>query len=197
MNHYSNNWYILVATNYATKWVEARTLCTNIVIVTTNFLYDHIFTRFSCPLTIVIDQNTHFINNLIHYLINHFILKQINSIIYYPQGNGQANSTNKVFGILLTENLVYCSQNWWMKTGMTRMTTCPQFYFLIELFLKLELVTFHFNLSTYCTYCYLQNTCYHLPWHIHDPTSIRVLISRLSKLETPRKPISSTRPSSF
>jgi hypothetical protein len=112
MNHYSNNWYILVATNYATKWVEARTLCTNIVIVTTNFLYDHIFTRFSCPLTIVIDQNTHFINNLIHYLINHFILKQINSIIYYPQGNGQANSTNKVFGILLTENLVYCSQNW-------------------------------------------------------------------------------------
>ncbi len=48
----SNNQYILVTINYATKWVEAQAFCTNIVVVTTKFLYEHILTRFGCPLTI-------------------------------------------------------------------------------------------------------------------------------------------------
>jgi hypothetical protein len=45
--------YIIVATDYAIKWVEARALRTNITIVTTIFLYQCILTRFRCPLTIV------------------------------------------------------------------------------------------------------------------------------------------------
>jgi hypothetical protein len=44
-------------------------------------------------LTIVTDQNTHFTNNVIKYLLNHFILRHINSIVYYPQGNGQVEFT--------------------------------------------------------------------------------------------------------
>jgi hypothetical protein len=58
---------------------------------------------FLSNLTIVTDQSTHFINNVIKYLINHFIFKHISSIIYYLQGNGQVESTNKVFGTLLTK----------------------------------------------------------------------------------------------
>jgi hypothetical protein len=46
--------------------------------------------RFGCPLTIVIDQGVHFINYVIKHLINHFLLKHVNSITYYPQGNGYA-----------------------------------------------------------------------------------------------------------
>jgi len=69
VSHYSSNRYILVATNYPTKWVEARALHTNIVVVTTKFLYDHILTRFGCPLTIVTNQGTHFINNVIYLII--------------------------------------------------------------------------------------------------------------------------------
>ncbi len=80
----SSNWYILVAINYATKWVEARTLHTNIIVITTKFLYKHIFTRFGCPLTIVTNQGTHFINDAIKYLTDHFILRHTSSIIYYP-----------------------------------------------------------------------------------------------------------------
>ncbi len=66
-------------------------------------LYDHILIRFGCPLTIVTNQGTHFINNTICYLTNHLILKHISSTIYYPQGNGQAKPTNKVFRTLLTK----------------------------------------------------------------------------------------------
>jgi hypothetical protein len=59
---YTGNKYILVATNYATKWVEARTLRTNTIAVTVNFLYECILTKFGCPLIIVTYQGVHFIN---------------------------------------------------------------------------------------------------------------------------------------
>jgi len=51
----------MVAIDYATKWVEVRTLRNNIVVVITKFLYKHILIRFGCPWTIVTDQSTHFI----------------------------------------------------------------------------------------------------------------------------------------
>ncbi len=54
-------------------------------------------------LKIMIDQGTHFINDGIKYLIDHFITKHTNFIDYYPQGNGQVEFTNKVFGTLLTK----------------------------------------------------------------------------------------------
>jgi lipoprotein signal peptidase len=57
----SSNWYNMVAIDYATKWVEVRTLRSNIVVVITKFLYKHILIRFGCPWTIVTDQSTHFI----------------------------------------------------------------------------------------------------------------------------------------
>jgi hypothetical protein len=64
----TRNKYILVATHYATKWVEAKAFKTNIIIITTIFLDEYILTKFGCPLTIVIDQGVHFINDIIKHL---------------------------------------------------------------------------------------------------------------------------------
>jgi len=97
---YFGNRYIVIATNYATKWVEAKALHTNTSIVIVKFLYDHILIRFGCPVIIVTNQGTHFSNDVIHYLIDHFILRRTNSNVYYPQGNRQAESIDKVFGTL-------------------------------------------------------------------------------------------------
>jgi hypothetical protein len=52
---YIGNKYIIIAINYATKWVEIRALRTNITEVTTKNLYECILTRFGCPLIIVAD----------------------------------------------------------------------------------------------------------------------------------------------
>jgi len=68
VGRYIGNKYIIIAINYATKWVEVRALRTNTVVVITNFLYECILTRFGCPLTIIIDQGVHFINDAIKYM---------------------------------------------------------------------------------------------------------------------------------
>lgn len=73
------NKYILVAMNYVTKWVEVRTLQTNITIVIAKFNYKCILTRFGCPLSLVTNHGVHFINDDITHMIEHFLLKHTNS----------------------------------------------------------------------------------------------------------------------
>jgi hypothetical protein len=50
---YIGNKYIMVATNYAIKWVEARALKINTTTIIAKKLYECILTRFECPLIIV------------------------------------------------------------------------------------------------------------------------------------------------
>ncbi len=96
-------WNKYIATYHAIKWVEAKALRINIVVITTIFLYECILTKFGCPLTIFIDQGVHFINDAIKYLKYHFLMKHVSSITYYLKGNMQVESTNKVLGTLLTK----------------------------------------------------------------------------------------------
>jgi hypothetical protein len=83
IGRYIGNKYILVATYYATKWVEARALKTNVATIIAKFLHECILTRFGCPLPTVIDLGVHFINDAIKYLIDHFLLKHVSSTTYY------------------------------------------------------------------------------------------------------------------
>jgi hypothetical protein len=50
---YTRNKYIFIATNYVTKWVEARPWRINTTTNITKFMYECILTRFECPLPIV------------------------------------------------------------------------------------------------------------------------------------------------
>jgi hypothetical protein len=76
--------YIIIATNYVTKWMKVRALRTNITVITTKFMYECILTKFGCPLIIVTNQGVHFINDAIEYLTYHFLIKHVSSSTYYP-----------------------------------------------------------------------------------------------------------------
>jgi hypothetical protein len=175
-NHYFGNQYILVAIDYATKWVEAKALHINVTIVIAKFLYDHILTWFGCPFIVVTNQGTHFINDTIHYLTDHFVLRHTNFPIYYPQWNGQVKSTNKVFSTLFTKLV---NGNW--NDGDEHMSTILLFY---ETTFKVRIGHIPFQL-VYGLHSLLLKE-YLLPSkprQTYDPKPIGVLISHLSKLE--------------
>ena len=63
------NKYILVPTDYYTKWVEAKALCDNTRASKAKFLYEHIWCCFGCPIKLINDQGSHFLNTVIHDLV--------------------------------------------------------------------------------------------------------------------------------
>jgi hypothetical protein len=59
----TKNQFNITATNYTTKWVEAKVLKDNTVKSTTKFLFEEAITKFGCPLEFVSNQGSHFRND--------------------------------------------------------------------------------------------------------------------------------------
>ena len=97
----TSNRYVIVATDYCTKRVKAKPLRDNTTTSTTRFLYEYIWCRFDCPIELVSDQGTHFINKVIYELTNYYVVVHKKSTPYYPQANGLAELTNKTIQTIL------------------------------------------------------------------------------------------------
>lgn len=93
--------YLLVAMDYATKWDEVKATKDNTAMTVAKFLFEKIFSQYGCPLEITSDQGSHFVNTLISSLLDRYQIFHRKSCSYYPQANGQAESTNKVLIHLL------------------------------------------------------------------------------------------------
>nr|GFA10794.1 reverse transcriptase domain-containing protein [Tanacetum cinerariifolium] len=88
------NKYILVAVNYLSKWVKAKTLPTNDARVVCKFLKS-LFARFGSPRAIISDRGTHFCNDqfakvMLKYRVSHHL-----STTYHPQTSGQVEVSNR------------------------------------------------------------------------------------------------------
>ena len=93
--------WILVATDYFTKWVEAKTYAELTSREVCNFMEENIVTRFGVPETIIPDNGTIFTSDRFKECTSRLNIRLEQSTPYYPQTNGQAEASNKVFiGIL-------------------------------------------------------------------------------------------------
>ena len=88
--------WILATTEYFTKWVEVVPLKKAIRVAVANFIREHIITRFRIPRRLIRDNRTLFINKDMKNLTEAYHIKHGRSTPYYPQGNGQAEATNRV-----------------------------------------------------------------------------------------------------
>ena len=95
--------YIITAVEYVTKWLEAEPVPSCTKEVAAKFIYENIIRRFGCPLTLIRNQGTHFINQTIEILLKEFLIDHHRTSTYHPQDNGAVESFNKTLTKGLTK----------------------------------------------------------------------------------------------
>ena len=97
--------WIMTATDYFTKWVEAIPTRKENDLVVMKFIEENIFRKFGCPVKIV-TYNTQVFNS-----VRFIIFCQTYNVIlshsttYHPQGNGLAESSNKTLVKILKKTI--------------------------------------------------------------------------------------------
>jgi hypothetical protein len=101
--------YILVTTNYMTKWVEAEALPNATKKVVIKFLFK-LFVLYGLPREVITDGGLQFTTHRITTTLDNYHIKHIITSPYQP--NGQVESTNKVLEAILTKTVSTNRQNW-------------------------------------------------------------------------------------
>jgi hypothetical protein len=120
-----------VATEYFSKWVKAIPLRKATGAAVENFIREHIITRFGIPHKIISDNGTPFVNKNVREVLEHYRIKHRRSTPYYPQGNGQAEATNRMLLHILSKMVFDYGKGWnshladtlWAYRGSTKTAT--------------------------------------------------------------------------
>ena len=110
----SQHKWILTATDYFTKWIEAIPTrnATDLVII--RFLEGHILSLFGCPRKIITDNVVSFHSRKMVDFCHRYQIALGHSISYYRQGNGLAKSSNKSL-VTIIKKLLEENKNSWHK----------------------------------------------------------------------------------
>jgi transposase InsO family protein len=118
--------WILIATDYFTKWIEASPTKSASHKVIISFLED-IIARFGCPSRIVTDNAASFKSEPLVKFYEQFKISLIHSTPYYPQENGLTKSSNKslikLIKRLLEDNKRACDSKLKFTLWANRVTT--------------------------------------------------------------------------
>jgi hypothetical protein len=89
------NKYIVVMTDYFTKWPEAEAISEATGKRVSEFIYQTIICRHGCPKEILSDRGTHFRNEVVDGLLKQFEIRHLLSTPYHPQTNGLVERFNR------------------------------------------------------------------------------------------------------
>jgi hypothetical protein len=104
--------FVLVATDYFTKWTKVVPLKNMTHKELINFVLEHIVYRFGIPQTLTTDQGATFMSHQIKDFAKSLRIKLLNSSTYYAQANGQAESSNKVLIRLIKKKIAEQPKRW-------------------------------------------------------------------------------------
>ena len=109
-----NKW-ILVATDYFTKLIEAVPTRNATHQVVMRFLYENIFSRFGYPVRLVTDNAPAFKAGTLVKMCESMGIQLVHSTSYYPQGNGMVESSNKILARIIMKLLETNKNSWHSK----------------------------------------------------------------------------------
>jgi hypothetical protein len=104
--------WILTATDYFTKWVEAIPTQNATYLVVINFLEENILERFGCPRKIITDNAQDFKSMEMINFCRKYNIFSGHSTAYYPQGNVLAKSSNKSLMTIIKKVLIENKKSW-------------------------------------------------------------------------------------
>lgn len=107
--------HIIVATEYLTKWAEAKAVKTNDAKNAATFLFEQIITRFGCPKILISDHGKHFLNEVIEELTMRFQIDHRKTTPYHPQTNGHTEKVNQTLATILRKIVVDSKRDWDVK----------------------------------------------------------------------------------
>ncbi|XP_040369505.1 uncharacterized protein LOC121051331 [Rosa chinensis] len=104
--------FIIVATDFFTKWVEAEPLKEASGGTLRQFLFRNIICRFGIPEVFVSDRGAAFMGGEVDKLAKEWGIQFVHSSPYYAQSNGQAEASNKIIITLLKKMLEANPRQW-------------------------------------------------------------------------------------
>ena len=107
-----NKRYLLVGTDYFTKWVEAKPLANIKDVDVKRFIWKNIVTQFGIPHSLFSNNGLQFDSKAFRRYCCDLRIKNIYSTSAYPQGNGQAEAVNKVIVSGLKKRLDDAKGKW-------------------------------------------------------------------------------------
>ena len=107
----NNRRYLLVGTDYFTKWIEAEPLAKIIEHNTEQFVWKNILTRFGVPYSIVSDNGTQFQDRFKDFC-SQYGIRNLYASVAYPQCNGQAEASNKTILDAIKKRLDKAKGRW-------------------------------------------------------------------------------------
>jgi len=106
------NRYIIVFTEYLTKWVEAFATPDTTAITTAKCLVEGVVCRHSAPNTLLSDRGTNYTSNLVRENCKLFDIKKQFTSAYHPQTDGLTERFNKTLCTMLSMYTSNTQKDW-------------------------------------------------------------------------------------